>query len=147
MLINFVGHGGVAIWAENGLLKNEDVPKLSNKDRYPFITSMTCFSGAFEYPYRTAIAANLVIAKEKGAIGAIASSGLGWLLNDYFMVLSIFPYAFDPNKSIGEIIALGKARYYSNYFFWPQAKTMVYQYNYIGDPAVKLPFPFRLLYL
>ncbi|CUT06223.1 C25 family cysteine peptidase [Candidatus Kryptonium thompsonii] len=141
LLINFVGHGGGAIWADNGLLKNEDVPKLSNKDRYPFITSMTCFSGAFEYPYRTAIAANLVIAKEKGAIGAIASSGLGWLLNDYFMVLSIFPYAFDPNKSIGEIIALGKARYYSNYFFWPQAKTMVYQYNYIGDPAVKLPFP------
>ncbi len=141
LFINFVGHGGGAIWADNGLLKNEDIPKLLNKDKYPFITSMTCFSGAFDYPQKTAIGVNLVIEKEKGAIGVLASSGLGWLLNDYFMILSILPYLFDSNKTIGEIITLGKARYYSNYFLWPQAKTMVYQYNYIGDPAIKLPVP------
>ncbi len=141
VLINFVGHGGGAIWADNGLLKNEDIPKFSNKDKYPFITSMTCFSGAFDYPGKTALGVNLLIEKDKGAIGVLASSGLGWLLNDYFMILSIFPYMFDPTKAAGEIITLGKARYYSNYFFWPQAKTMVFQYNYIGDPAVKLPFP------
>lgn len=141
VLINFVGHGGGAIWADNGLLKNEDIPKFSNKDKYPFITSMTCFSGAFDYPQKTALGVNLLIEKDKGAIGVLASSGLGWILNDYFMVLSIFYYMFDPTKTIGEIITLGKARYYSNYFFWPQAKTMVFQYNYIGDPAVKLPFP------
>ncbi|CUT01226.1 C25 family cysteine peptidase [Candidatus Kryptobacter tengchongensis] len=141
VLVNFVGHGGGAIWSDNGLLKNEDISKMSNKDKYPFITSMTCFSGAFDYPQKIALGVNLVIEKEKGAIGVLASSGLGWLLNDYFMVLSIFPYIFDPNRSIGEIITLGKAKYYSNYFFWPQAKTMVYQYNLIGDPAIKLPFP------
>jgi len=141
LFINFVGHGGGAIWADNGLLKNEDIPKLGNKDKYPFVTSMTCFSGAFDYPQRTALGVNLVVEKDKGAIGVLASSGLGWLLNDYFMLLSIIPYLFDPEKSIGEIIAIGKAKYYSSYFFWPQAKTMVYQYNYIGDPAVKLPVP------
>lgn len=141
LFINFVGHGGGAIWSDNGLLKNEDIPKLSNKDKYPIITSMTCFSGAFEYPNRTALGVNLVIEKDKGAIGVLASSGLGWLLNDYFMILSLLPYMFDPDRSVGEIIALGKARYYSNYFFWPQARSMVYQYNYIGDPALKLPFP------
>ncbi|MEN3038051.1 MAG: C25 family cysteine peptidase [Candidatus Kryptonium sp.] len=129
------------MWADNGLLKNEDIPKMMNKNKYPFVTSMTCFSGAFDYPQKTALGVNLVIEKEKGAIGVFASSGLGWLLNDYFMILSIFPYMFDPNKSIGEIITLGKAKYYSNYFFWPQAKSMVYQYNLIGDPAIKLPFP------
>ncbi|MCS7229605.1 MAG: C25 family cysteine peptidase [Candidatus Kryptonium sp.] len=141
ILVNFVGHGGGAIWADNGLLKNEDIPKMTNKDRYPLITSMTCFSGAFDYPQKTALGVNLVVEKEKGAIGVLASSGVGWLLNDYFMILSIFPYMFDPNRTVGEIITLGKARYYSNYFFWPQAKSMVYQYNYIGDPAIKLPFP------
>lgn len=141
IFINFVGHGGGAIWADNGLLKNEDIPKFSNKDKYPFITSMTCFSGAFDYPQKTAIGVNLVLEKEKGAIGVLASSGLGWILNDYFMILSIFPYLFDSNRTVGEIITLGKARYYSNYFLWPQAKTMVHQYNYIGDPAIKLPVP------
>lgn len=141
VLINFVGHGGGAVWSDNGLLKNEDVPNISNKDRYPFITSMTCLSGAFDYPQKIALGVNLVVEKEKGAIGVLASSGLGWLLNDYFMILSIFSYIFDPSRSIGEVITLGKARYYSNYFFWPQAKTMVYQYNLIGDPAIKLPFP------
>jgi len=141
LLINFVGHGGGAIWADNGLLKNEDIPKLANKDRYSFITSMTCFSGAFDYPQKTAIGVNLVVEKEKGAIGVLASSGLGWLLNDYFMLLSVLPYLYDSERSIGEAVTIGKARYYSNYFFWPQAKTMVYQYNYIGDPAVKLFVP------
>ncbi len=141
LLVNFVGHGGGAIWADNGLFKNEDIRKLTNKDKYPFITSMTCFSGAFDYPQKIALGVNLVIEKDKGAIGVLASSGLGWLLNDYFMVLSIFPYMFDPNKTVGEIITLGKARYFSNYFFWPQAKTMVHQYNYIGDPAIKLHAP------
>ncbi len=141
LLINFVGHGGGAIWSDNGLFKNEDIPKLTNKGKYPFITSMTCFSGAFDYPQKTAIGVNLVVEKEKGAIGVLASSGLGWLLNDYFMLLSIMPYLFDSERSVGEAITIGRARYYSNYFFWPQARTMVYQYNYIGDPAVKLFVP------
>ncbi len=141
LLINFVGHGGGAIWSDNGLFKNEDIPKLTNKGKYPFITSMTCFSGAFDYPEKTAIGVNLVVEKEKGAIGVLASSGLGWLLNDYFMLLSIMPYLFDSERSVGEAITIGRARYYSNYFFWPQARTMVYQYNYIGDPAVKLFVP------
>ncbi|MEZ4765828.1 MAG: C25 family cysteine peptidase [Calditrichia bacterium] len=42
-----MGHGGGYIWADEGLMQLPDVDRLNNKGMYPFITSMTCFTGAF----------------------------------------------------------------------------------------------------
>lgn len=148
--INFMGHGGGGIWADVQLMDLDDVDRLNNRGRYPFVTSMTCFTGAFENPNNLGLAQKLVLTPERGAIGVLASSGLGWLHNDYTMLWNMGQFMFVPDASIGEIITLGKILYFSNgnrYYgnfgtpgFSSLRHEMVYQYNFLGDPATVLTY-------
>ncbi len=148
--INFLGHGGGAIWADVNLFNLRDVDRLNNKGMYPFITSMTCFTGAFDNPGNMGLAQKLVLAKDKGAIGVLASSGLGWAYNDFAMLWSVGQFLFNPEFRVGEAVTLGKIFYLtsqSNYFvndtlftapgYFYLFKDMVHQYNLIGDPYIQ----------
>jgi hypothetical protein len=110
-LVNFLGHGGGGIWADVQLLNLQDVDRLNNKGMYPFITSMTCFTGAFDNPGSPGLAQRFLLAPDKGAIGIFASSGLGWLSNDYSMLWNVLQNFSDNNKTIGEIITLCRVIY------------------------------------
>lgn len=144
LLVNYMGHGGGAIWADNGILTNNEVANLSNAGKYPFVASMTCFTAAFDGQIGLPLTSTLLFAKDKGAVSALGSAGLGWMYNDFFMDSEFLPMIFDSSTSgngIGWDIALAKARYYASYFFWPQAVAMLNQYNLIGDPALRLQIP------
>ncbi len=143
VLVNYMGHGGGAIWADNGILTNDEVANMSNAGKYPFVTSMTCFTGAFDGQMGLPLMSTLLFAKNKGAVGAFASTGLGWMYNDFFMDSELLPAIFDSASTggVGWDMVLGKANYYASYFFWVQAATMVNQYNLLGDPALRLNLP------
>lgn len=144
LFVNYMGHGGGAIWADNGILTNDAVAEMSNSEKYPFVASMTCFAGAFDGQIGLPLSSTLLFSQDKGAVGVLASAGLGWLYNDFFLDSQIIPALFDTtysNRSIGSDIILGKALYYSTYSFWPQSVSMLNQYNLIGDPALKLKIP------
>ena len=143
-LVNFMGHGGGAIWADNGILTNDEVSGLSNNGKYPFVTSMTCFAGAFDGQEGQPLSSTLLFAQNKGAVGVLASAGLGWLYNDFFMDGEFIPLIFDSttyNSSIGFDLLPAKAQYYASYYYWPQAVTMLNQYNLLGDPALVIQLP------
>lgn len=144
-LLNYMGHGGGAVWADNGLLTNEEVSGFSNTDAYPFVTSMTCFTGAFDRQMGKPLATTLLLAAGKGAVGVLGSAGFGWLRNDYYLATEIFKVLFDranAKEGVGMNIAAAKADYYAAYApFWPQAASMLNQYNLIGDPALFLRLP------
>ncbi len=150
--INFLGHGGGGIWADVQLMNLQDIERLNNKGKYPFITSMTCFTGGFDNPGKPALAQRLLTVPDKGAIGVLASSGLGWVANDYAMLWNVMKNFFRDNITLGEATTLGKIDYFvaSQYVLsdtiipgslWghPYLKyDMIYQYNLIGDPYVSI---------
>jgi hypothetical protein len=45
-VVNFMGHGGGAIWGDSRLLDNSSALQLNNFNTLPFVTSFTCFVGA-----------------------------------------------------------------------------------------------------
>jgi hypothetical protein len=152
-LVLFFGHGGGGVWADVQLLNLNHVDQLNNGNCLPFVMSMTCFTGAFEGGSRPALAEKLVLAENKGAIAVFSSSGLGWAHNDFAISWKLPEYLFRENISIGEAIALNKIYYYNDgiYFseetnehipgFTDLRKSMVYQYNLLGDPYLKLQMP------
>jgi hypothetical protein len=79
--VNFRGHGGGAIWSDAGLLDLDDVALIENKNKLPFITSMTCFTGDFTSS-RMALGEALMLEKDVGCAAFWGSTGLGWLWND-----------------------------------------------------------------
>ncbi len=140
--INFVGHGGGAVWADNSVLHRRDMDEISNYNKLPFVSSMTCYTGDFSVPIGLG---RLMLANENGgAIAWYGSSGLGWFYNDYYLVQPQQNLLFsDDDLTIGEIINLSKTRYFLSYSnIYPDiAATQIYQYNLIGDPALKIKKP------
>lgn len=153
--VNFLGHGGGGIWSDVQLMNLQDVERLNNKRKYPFITSMTCFTGAFDNPGVPGLAQRLLLAPDRGAIGVLGSSGLGWLANDYSMLWSVMRELFEPNLSIGEAVTLGKIDYFLNSQYvvsdtiipgeyWGHGflkYDMIHEYNLQGDPYVFMGRP------
>ncbi|MCC7430086.1 hypothetical protein IT568_04505 [bacterium] len=143
-IINFMGHGGGAVWADQGLFRLPDVERTSNKGKYPFVTSMTCFAGAFDEPSRLSLSEKMMIEKDKGAIGVWASSGLGWTWNDFFISQEIWRPILLENQTFGQAIWQAKQDYLKKYS--PdgvanpsdQEFSMITQYNLLGDPALSL---------
>ncbi|MBU0529790.1 hypothetical protein KKF86_08565 [bacterium] len=147
--INFVGHGGGAVWGYDGqvlghILHRNDMDKIGNHGKLPFITSMTCFTGDFSFSYGLG---NLMLANENGgAVAWYGSSGLGWSYNDFYMVEPLQDLLFsDEDLTIGEIINRSKTQYFLTYSdIYPEiAASQIYQYNLIGDPAIKVKKPIK----
>lgn len=143
-LVNFRGHGGGAIWADAGLLDLDDIELIENRGRLPVMTSITCFTADFASSRRS-LGEDLLCHEETGAIGFLGASGVGWVYNDYYMLRDIYSLLTSrPDLTIGELIQFGK----TNFLTKNQGSTAIsgaYQYNYLGDPALRLTFPEKTL--
>lgn len=140
--INFFGHGGGRVWEDNGLLTFGNISDLNNGNRLPFIASMSCHTGDFSY-FR-ALSRQMVSYPDGGALAWYSASGLGWYFNDYYMTIPLHELLFsEDDLTIGQVINLAKTKYYINYSnaYADIAGSQVYQYNLIGDPAIKLKHP------
>jgi hypothetical protein len=140
-VINFHGHGGGAIWADNGLLRIEDVEKLYGRNKLPLVMSMTCFTAAFESPKLMNLADTLLFSENVGAIAFLGSSGITRVYNDYYLQREILKVLYQhPDWSIGDIINTGKVNYQLNYQN-QYVESEVHQYHILGDPATRLALP------
>ena len=138
-IINFIGHGGGSIWADNRMMGLEDVPLLENGGRLPFVISMTCFTGYFDNPHGSCLAEEMVRAKNGGAIAFLGDTGLGWLFGDFFFNQEIFNSIFrDDARMLGEIIADAKIRFITQN---PGYIDLVEMFTLFGDPALTLGLP------
>lgn len=136
--INFVGHGGGAVWGDRSILGHTNIEDLSNNNKVPFVTSMTCFTGDYSIP--NSLGREMLLAETGGALAWYGSSGKGWIGNDYLLIDPLNKLLYKQEEyTIGEMINLSKIQYYvSHSNITRRAKTQLFQYNLAGDPAIKL---------
>ncbi|NOG47424.1 MAG: hypothetical protein HND50_19435 [Calditrichaeota bacterium] len=151
--INFFGHGGGGVWSDNGIFDLSHVEDLNNKGQYPFIASMTCFTGAFENPGKEGLAEKILVAQEKGAIAVLASSSVGWTHNDFAVKWALHDFLWQSELTFGESVDLMKINYLANPVYYTETSlnttpeysklksSMVNQYNLLGDPTLILQKP------
>ena len=140
-LVNFMGHGGGAVWSDRSLFNSSHIPDLENIEKLPFITSMTCFTG--DFANMTGLGEHLLLAENGGSIGLWGASSVGWIKNDYLLAKSFYDAIFEPGISVGKAIQSAKFSYLTQYYLDRYKLSMVYSYNLIGDPTINLPFPDR----
>jgi len=152
LLVNFMGHGGGGIWADRGLFDIPDADRLAPSSKLPFVSSLTCYTGSFAES-KTSLMEKLVLVPQKGAIAGLGSSGVGWKKNNRYLGESMFRYLLNSQYkvySIAELVDMGKFYYrlqYSDYGTYPFMipNSQIYQYNFLGDPSIRLRFPDELL--
>jgi hypothetical protein len=146
-VVNFLGHGGGGIWEDAGLLREEDVDLLRNSGRYPIVSSLTCFTGAFEQQgQRRGLLTRLVIAPGKGAVAAWGNSGYGWLENSFLLstaLLEALTTASERPQRLGDAFRSGKILYALRAYGLQNevVLSMLLQSTLLGDPAMLLRLP------
>lgn len=146
--INFLGHGGGGVWSDEQIFTLDRVEDLNNEGKYPFISSMTCFTGAFENPNREGLAEKVLMADKKGAIAVLSSSSVGWKYNDFAIMWGLHDFLWQKDASFGEAVDMMKISYLSNPVYYYETgrggtpdynklkSSMVHQYNLLGDPTL-----------
>ncbi len=134
-LVNFIGHGGGGVYFDNELFKIEDVKRLSNKNRYPVVFSMTCFVGHFDNPEMPSLGMQLVLARERGAVAHFGSAAKASADGDYYLDIALFNAIFAENaRRMGEIVTLGKLLLIQKTNgYWDNVRHFVL----LGDPGLR----------
>ncbi len=75
-LVSYIGHGGIAVWADESLLDLSSVSTLAPQAQQPLLLTMNCLNGYFDFPFFDSLSEALVKAEDRGAIAAFSPSGL-----------------------------------------------------------------------
>jgi hypothetical protein len=130
-LLAYVGHGALDRLAAEGLLATSDVAGLSNGERLPVVTALTCVVNRFELPNFPPLGAELVRREGGGAAAVWAPSGLSFQAESRELG-ERFYRELGRGGRLGEAV-LAALRSYAAAGGLPQQTGL---YNLLGDPAL-----------
>jgi hypothetical protein len=132
-IVNYIGHGGVNVFASESLLTGDDMPLMANTGTPAVVSALSCVVGRFELPGLDALSESLLGVLDGGAIAmwaptspsyAVAAQGLNEI---YFDELSI------PGQRVGDAtLAAIQASAPGTFEFLLETFTL------LGDPALQV---------
>jgi len=139
MLVNYIGHSGYDRIADEGILLADDLsgsdPLLSNNEKLPIFTAMTCLMGQFALPGFDALAESLMLHNAGGAVTVWSPSGLS--LNPKAKILGdeFFHAVFaDQENILGDAVLKALQEY-------AKKGVQIYMMDIfilLGDPALQI---------
>jgi hypothetical protein len=135
LLLNYIGHAGLDRFAQEGLLLTTDVPSMTNNEKLPVVTAMTCIVGHYAFPGLDTLSEALVLKQDGGAVAVWSPTGMS--INSEAVILDeeFFKSIFEgKNAVLGNVVMQaienGRSRGVSGY--------ILDLYNILGDPALRL---------
>jgi hypothetical protein len=134
-LMNYVGHGGIHLWADENLLNIHDIEQLSPQPVQPMLLTMNCLNGYFHFPYFNALAEALLKVEGKGVVAAFSPSGMS--LNDaahVFHKAMLEELLSGEHRRLGDVVLAAQVAY-AKAGALPE---MIVIYHLFGDPAMPI---------
>lgn len=145
----YFGHGGINGWAQERVLTSQEVQAANNYSsvysRFPLVSTITCEFTLWDEPGTFSVGEQFIKHQQGGAATMITSSraiavDYGIKFTDY-LTKSIFKLTNDDFSTLGNSYLEAKKEF--NITYTPGSNHM--KVNYLGDPAMKLSRPQRLL--
>ena len=138
--VNFIGHAGSNTW--DLMFDHPDIEELTNQDKYPFITSMTCHTGRFANPQITSFGEHFLITENKGAVAFWGTTGWGYVFQDNVLLKNLFQGTLiDTIQLLGDATTFAKIKLWEAYGESIYNTSIIHQYTLIGDPVTDLALP------
>ncbi len=144
LITNYVGHGNTNLWAGESLFTNRreenggysnDVDLLSNANALPFISAMTCLNGYFCLCNGYCLSEAFLAGENRGAIGMVAPSGLGYVWEHEILAKELFSTIFEAENGVmGSAVTEAKIAAYGKGITADALQT----FTLFGDPATVL---------
>lgn len=137
-ILNYVGHGSIAVWGDEMVLRAEDADILVNGSRLPLFTTFTCLNGYFNHPATDALAETLLWARNGGVVAAVAPSGRSFTTQQTPLADAFYSYLLS-----GEAATVGEAlmRAKRDAAVSPDLVEVIHTFNLLGDPALVFQLP------
>jgi hypothetical protein len=143
LLVNYIGHGAVYLWASEKLLycytspPRCDFNDLRNGGKLPFVVSMTCMDGYYIHPDPAfvSLAERWLLKEDGGGVAAFAATGMGVASGHDVMNRRLFTAIFT------DMLALGPATTEAKLALGGAWRDLVETYHLFGDPALTLHLP------
>jgi hypothetical protein len=139
-MLTYSGHAGSQTWEL--MLVNADIASLNNRDKYPFIASMTCLTAHFANSDQNSFGEEFFRAQGKGAIAFWGTSGYGFIFQDGILLDSLYTsLSRDTVRYAGVATTLARFGLWKALGNAPTNVNSIDQYTLLGDPALELALP------
>ena len=138
LIINYLGHGGPNGWAQERVLKIDDINGWNNFDRLPLIVTATCSFTGFDDPSMTTAGEATLLNPSGGALSLFTTVRSVYASKNFQLTRSVFRQMFKKEDGkflrIGEIMRRAKN---DN----PSDNSNARKFFLIGDPTIRLSVP------
>jgi predicted alpha/beta-fold hydrolase len=134
-LMNYIGHGGIHLWADEDIFNNDDVKTLALQNQQPLLLTMNCLNGYFHFPYMNALSEELLKTEGKGAVAAFSPSGLS--VNSaahVFHRLLLAELVSGQHTRLGDAVLAAQSAYADS----GALPEMMAIYHLFGDPRMRV---------
>lgn len=139
-MLTFQGHAGSQTW--DLMMGNADLGELRNRDRYPFIASMTCHTARFATPNQTSFGEEFLRLAERGTTAFWGTTGWGFIFQDRVLLDSLFmALSRGSVRRLGAATTLARVRLWQAFGSSTNNVNSIDQYTLLGDPATQLTLP------
>jgi hypothetical protein len=142
LLTNFIGHGNEQLWAHEYIFtRDDDLPKLLNRERLTFVIAATCSFGKYDDPGILSGGEQLVTMEQGGAIGSLVTSRAVYNDRNIAFNNSFFSYLLTKdgagrNPRLGDAVRYAKPIVAINDYAGNTQK-----FHLFGDPTLRLLMP------
>ncbi len=139
LYLNYVGHGNDQLWAHEHIFKqDDDLAKLYNRERLPFIFAGTCSFSKYDDPNILSTGEQLVTMEKGGAIGTLSAARSVFGPQNDELNIAFFSYLFKKDAN-GRNPRLGDAVKYAKSINSDLANTQ--KFHLFCDPTLRLLAP------
>jgi len=137
-LLGYFGHGSLTLWAQEQVFGVSEVPKLTNRDRWPIVFTVTCLSGYFTHPVTPSLGEALLRAPDSGAVAALVPSSAA-VLDDQRVLATALAQALSANPetrlTLGEVIWQAQLNLPDGSH---GIQEILLTFNLLGDPTLQV---------
>jgi len=139
LIVNYVGHGSIDTWAEDRLFASEQIGSLGNDGRQPMMILMSCLLGFFGHPERDAMAEELLLAPDGGAVAVFAPSSLTLSSDQGPLNRALLKALLEGGQPTVGLAILEAKR--SQSWETQAQRDVIETFTLFGDPALRLADP------
>jgi hypothetical protein len=139
LVVSYLGHGGIDRLAAEGMMVSSDVAGLANGERLPVVMGMSCYLGFFAFPELPGIGEELVLHPSGGAAAVWASSALTANRDSRQLGEQLLDQLLTEREPLLGDAVLDAVQGYLHAGGYPG---IVPLYNLLGDPALRIRYPF-----
>jgi len=138
LILNYLGHGGNKGWAQERVLKLNDIEDWNNPDKMPVVITATCSFTSYDDPTIVSAGEEAILKKNSGAIALFTTTRAVYSSQNKRLTEATFDTIFSANNGVnlrlGEILRRAK-----NSVDTVNANSR--KFALMGDPTMRLAFP------